>query len=181
MFCAVFITVVVVFEVLALNFGIYLQRNNFLKDAYDLLKTYSVHNSAAMIRFKDICFISPGFKCVLAILDDEVYVKLIYFDLIPIYEHPVYEHITYPVFEHIIWGKLLRLQIPKNDLVFLQTEKLSKAFLFFAYVNFHENNYNRYRIADSSVTILVRSDIAQKLEFNCTPGVGDSQIDASAN
>jgi hypothetical protein len=124
--------------ILIYDIGIYHQKKYFLGDAYELMKTYSI-NTKARIKYKYTCFLYSGrhrvaYKCKFGISSDYIYIKLL-----P--EPPSF------------FQKPLRLQIPKKDLEFWQREKFSRLFLFFASRSFCENNYNRYKIVNSTVSI----------------------------
>jgi hypothetical protein len=174
MFCAVFITVVVVFEVLVLNFGIYFQRK-YLGDAYDLLEKYSIHTNNR-IKYKNRCFIVvPGNS--FTPINNIIVGKNVCDGRIAVSPNEIYIKLDYRHLDFAIWGKLLRIQIPKDDFVFLQTKKLPRFLLFVLSRVFFENDYSEYRIADSSVTILVRSDIAQKLKLTGATGTSNNQPD----
>jgi hypothetical protein len=145
-----------IFYIVVCNSAIRFQKKYLFSDAYELMSTYSINNNAR-IKYKYTCFLCSGrhflssrkhgntYKCKFGVSSDYIYIK---------YLSPYF------------FVKRLRLQIPKKDLEFLQREKISRVFLVFATGRVCKNDYDRYNIANSTVSVLFPLSLSRSLSRN---------------
>jgi hypothetical protein len=147
-----------IFYIVVCDIGIRFQKEYLFSDAYELMSTYSI-NTNVRIKYKYTCFLCSGkhflcsrkhgntYTCKFGVSSDYIYIKFAQ-------QQPYF------------FTKPLRLQIPKKDLVFLQREKLSSVFLAFADSCFCKNDYDRYNIANSTVSVLFPLSLSRSLSRN---------------